>query len=237
MIDKNSHTPLYAQLKDIIVKKIKSDLFKVKTQIPTEKELMGEYRVGRATVRKTMSMLENEGYIYKKRGIGTFVARKQPVVGFGPIISLTASLEARGIETENVIISKGIIVPDEKLIKDMKWKEKRSCYQLKRVRKIDEKPLAIEKSYFSEEFKIVDDRYDLTKSIAMVLLEDLRLTIKKVEQIIVPRLPTIEEQRELNIGNETLLLEIERWIYVEGFEEPYYYLKFVILGEAYNLAF
>ncbi|MGV8146734.1 MAG: GntR family transcriptional regulator [Alkaliphilus sp.] len=237
MLDKNSHIPLYAQLKDIIIKKIKSDLFKVKSQIPTEKELMEEYRVGRATVRKAISMLENEGYIYKKRGIGTFVARKQPVVGFGPIISLTASLEARGIETENEIVSQGVILPDEKLRAIMKWGKNKNCYQLKRLRKIDEKPLAIEKSYFCETFVEVEGKYDLTRSIAKILLEDLRLTIKKVEQIIVTRMPTVKEQNDLNICSETLLLEIERWIYIEGTEEPYYYLNFVILGEAYNLGF
>ncbi len=237
MLNKNSPIPLYAQLKDLVLEKIKNNVWEVKSQIPTEKDLTKEYKVGRATVRKAMEILENEGYIYKKRGIGTFIARKEPVVGFGPIISLTASLEARGIETENVIISKGIIVPDEKLLKDMKWHENRKSYHLKRVRKIGGKPLAIEKSYFARIFEEVDGKYDLTKSIAMILLEDLRLTIKKVEQIIVPRLPTTEERNELNIGEETLLLEIERWIYVEGFEEPYYYLRFVILGEAYNLAF
>ncbi|MBN4050945.1 MAG: GntR family transcriptional regulator [Alkaliphilus sp.] len=236
MLDKNNHIPLYAQLKDIIVKKIKTDEWKISSQIPTEKEFMEEYSVGRATVRKSISMLENEGYIYKKRGIGTFVARKQPVVGFGPIISLTASLEARGIETENVIISKGIIIPDEKLLRTMKWKNEKNCYWLKRIRKMDEKSLAIEKSYFVEEFKIVEGKHDLTRSIAKILLEDLRLTIKKIEQIVISRMPTKEEQEDLNIDSETLLLEIERWIYIEGTEEPYYYLNFVILGEVYNLA-
>ncbi|MGV8147265.1 MAG: GntR family transcriptional regulator [Alkaliphilus sp.] len=176
MLDKNSPTPLYAQLKDIVVNKIKNDEWKVKSQIPTEKKLTEEHRVGRATVRKAMLMLENEGYIYKKRGIGTFVARKQPVVGFGPIISLTASLEARGIETENKIISQGIMLPDENLLRTMKWKKERNCYQLKRLRKIDDKPLAIEKSYFCGEFKTVGGKYDLTRSIAKILLEDLNVS-------------------------------------------------------------
>lgn len=56
---------------------------------------MEEYNLGRATVREAISLLVHEGYLYKKQGIGTFVARKQPSLGFEPIISLAYSLNAK----------------------------------------------------------------------------------------------------------------------------------------------
>ena len=41
--------------------------------IPAESEMMAYYKVSRATVRKAMDMLADEGLIEKKRGHGTYV--------------------------------------------------------------------------------------------------------------------------------------------------------------------
>lgn len=235
MIDKYNSIPLYIQLKDLMIKKIKDEEWEVNSQIPTEKELMKEYEIGRATVRKSISMLVNEGYIYRKKGIGTFVGSRYPSLGFEPLISLTASLKARGIEANNIIINKRIIEPTEELLATLKWDKANEFYYLKRIRSIKEKPLAIEESYFSDKFKYIDGKFDLSGSLTKIMLQELRVTIKKVEQVIIPRMPTIEEQKELKIEQDTLVLSTERWIYIEGEENPFYYLKFIILGNIYNI--
>lgn len=237
MVDKYKPVPLYVQLKDLMIRNIKEGIWEVDTQIPTEKELMKEYDIGRATVRKAISILANEGYIYMKRGIGTFVARKQPTLGFEPLISLTASLEARGIEADNKVVDKKIIKPSKSLLSSLKWDKSSECYYLKRIRCIKEKPLAIEESYFSDKFKGINKKFDLTHSLAKIILEELKITIKKVEQIIIPRMPTKEEQKELNISEDTQVLNIERWIYIEDEKEPFYYLKFIILGDIYSFPY
>jgi hypothetical protein len=33
-----------------------------------------------------------------------------------------------------------------------------------------------------------------------------------------------------------MVLDLERWIYIEGNEEPFYYLKFIIPGNIYTYA-
>ena len=44
------------------------------TQLPTEVELMAEFRAGRNTIRKAMQALQAEGKIVRQVGAGTFVA-------------------------------------------------------------------------------------------------------------------------------------------------------------------
>lgn len=236
MIDRYKHIPLYIQLKEELIEKIKSGVWEVDSQISTEKELIEEYELGRATVREALSLLVNEGYLYKKQGIGTFVARKQPSLGFEPLISLSYSLKARGINAKNVIERKELIIPDKQLLQKLKWNEKKPCFHLKRMRFAEDKPLAIEISYFSEEFKNVDERFDLTQSIAKMLLQDLKITITKVEQIIIPRMPTEEEKYKLSLADNILVLNMERWIYIEGRDEPFYYLNFIIPGDIYSFS-
>lgn len=233
MINRNNPVPLYIQLRDDIKGKIKNEVWNIDSKIPTEKELMQEYNVGRATVREAITLLVNEGLIYKRKGIGTFVARKKPSLGFEPLISFTTSLEARGIESNIDVIEKREIIPDSNLLEKLKWDKLDKCYYLKRIRYIDNKPLALELSYFSQRFNDMR-KYDLKGSLAKIMLKDLKLTIKKVEQVIIPRLPEKYEVEELKINEDTHILELERWIYIEDDESPFYYIKFIIPEDIYK---
>jgi GntR family transcriptional regulator len=237
MIDKHNHMPLYIQLKEELEGKIKNGQWEVDFQIPSENALMEEYGVGRATVREAVSKLVGGGYLIKKRGIGTFVARSQPSLGFEPLISLTYSLRALGINPVNVIEDERVMTPDAALRSELKWDSGAECFYIKRLRFADKIPLAIEESYFNESFRETSAGCDLTDSFARIMLEDLGLTIKKVEQVIVPRQATANERAELRLSEDPQVLELKRWIYVQGSDEPYYYLRFIITGNIYTLSF
>jgi DNA-binding GntR family transcriptional regulator len=199
MLDKHNYTPLYIQLKEELEGKIKSGQWDIDFQIPSENALMDEYGVGRATVREAVSLLVSGGYLTKKRGIGTFVARKQPSLGFEPLISLTYSLRAFGFNPVNVIEDEKTISPDEELLAALKWKEARQCFYIKRLRFADKLPLAIEESYFNESFRETSAGFDLTESFARIMLEEIGLNIKKVEQTIEPRNATEQEISPITI--------------------------------------
>lgn len=234
MLDREMHVPLYIQLKEELTRKIKEGKWEIDSQIPTEKELMEEYRVGRATVRQAVSLLENQGYLYKRQGIGTFVGRKQPSLGFEPLISLAFSLKAQGIKQENIIVENKTIMPHKKLLNIMKWKELKYCYYLKRVRYAEGKPIAIEHSYFKEEYKELLKEYDLKGSVAKILIEDLKLSIVKVNQIVEVKTPTKEEIQELNLNEGVNVLNMQRWIYIQGLEQPFFYLEFIVPENVYS---
>ncbi|MTI68151.1 MAG: GntR family transcriptional regulator [Firmicutes bacterium] len=233
MLDRYNHIPLYIQLKDEILNRIRKGFWNVGTKISTEKELMDEFDVGRATVRQALSLLVNEGYLYKKRGIGTFVARKNPTLGFESLISLSYSLKARGLDSKNQIKDKRIITPTKDLLKKLKWNKYKEIYYLKRLRFIEDQPLAIEHSYFSKEAISEIDKLDLTSSLAKIILKDLKFSITKVEQVTIARKPNANEIKELNINKDTLIFDLERWIYIKGEKNPFYYLKFIIPGSLY----
>ncbi len=235
MIDKRGHVPLYMQLKNEMQGNIRREVWPAGAQIPTEQALMSQYGVARATVRQAVSMLENEGYLKKRHGIGTFVARSVPSFGFEPLISLTYSLTAKGIHARNVIAEKGVIDADETLRARVKTAEPRLFY-LRRLRYGDNTPIAIEESYFAEAFKNFESQHDLTGSLAKLLLKELGITIQKVEQVVVPRTPTKNEQEVFGIGEDVPVLDLERWIYIEGEHNPFYYLNFIIPSNIYSLS-
>jgi GntR family transcriptional regulator, N-acetylglucosamine utilization regulator len=72
-LNKNVQAPLYAQLADSIRSDITEGKLKKGDMLPTEKELGELYGVSRITVRGALSVLVEEGLIYRKKGRGTIV--------------------------------------------------------------------------------------------------------------------------------------------------------------------
>ena len=72
-LDKNSGTPLYAQLARIIRKDITSGKWQRGDTLPTEMEMTSLYGVSRITVRGALARLVDEGFIYRQKGKGSVV--------------------------------------------------------------------------------------------------------------------------------------------------------------------
>ena len=64
---------LYEQISDAIMAQILSGTFSFDTPICTEAELMERFGVSRITVRHALALLENQGILLRKRGVGSFV--------------------------------------------------------------------------------------------------------------------------------------------------------------------
>ena len=72
-LKKNVPAPLYTQLADLIRTDITEGKLKKGDMLPTEKEIGESYNVSRITVRGALSILVEEGLIYRKKGRGTIV--------------------------------------------------------------------------------------------------------------------------------------------------------------------
>jgi GntR family transcriptional regulator of arabinose operon len=70
----------YQELKKYFVDRIRSGELEYNARVPSEPELMKRYGLSRNTIRQAMKELENEGYLYRVRGKGTFVRTKTPDV-------------------------------------------------------------------------------------------------------------------------------------------------------------
>lgn len=63
----------YRELSLVLRGKIEAGQYRVGEQIPTEKELGETYDVSRNTIRQAIALLEEQGYLIRRRGSGTFV--------------------------------------------------------------------------------------------------------------------------------------------------------------------
>lgn len=65
---------LYKQIQEDIMRKIKSGLLRPTDRIPSEQELMDEFKVSKITVKNALTLLADEGLIIRVQGKGTFVS-------------------------------------------------------------------------------------------------------------------------------------------------------------------
>ena len=67
--------PIYIRIVQGIKDAILNGQIKEEEQIASTTYLSKEYKINIATVNKAMNILVDEGYVYKKRGIGMFVKK------------------------------------------------------------------------------------------------------------------------------------------------------------------
>jgi Transcriptional regulators len=78
MLDRESKLPIYIQLKNELINKIKNGELKQGSPVATEQELCAEYGISRYPIRQAMEELVKEGYLTRTRGRGTFVSNELP---------------------------------------------------------------------------------------------------------------------------------------------------------------
>ena len=66
--------PIYVQIRERIEDQIVDELLKEGEQAPSTNQLVSFYKINHATVSKGVNQLVEEGILFKKRGIGMFVA-------------------------------------------------------------------------------------------------------------------------------------------------------------------
>ena len=70
----NQEQYIYIQIKEMLERDILKDIILEEEKVPSTNELAKLYAINPATAAKGVNLLVDEGILYKKRGIGMFVA-------------------------------------------------------------------------------------------------------------------------------------------------------------------
>lgn len=147
MLDENSPLSLYYQLKNIIIDNIKNKVWDLDSKIPTERELCEMYNVSRITVRQALKELEDEGYLYRKQGKGTFVKRQKFVQHLSQFYSFSEEITKMGSVPATNILQFDIIEADQVVANKLKIPTGEKTFAIKRLRLADGEPFALETSF------------------------------------------------------------------------------------------
>lgn len=207
-LDRNSATPLYEQLKKVIEHQIKSGELKVNQQLPSERELCEQYKVSRITVRQAISLAGNEGLLYRKHGIGTFITKPKITQELSTVNNFQTTLSQQGLIAKTNKWSSEIISCNFQISRLLDVNIMEKVANLKLVGFADDSPIVFYDSYFTYEIgkkMITAAETALSKKTPFSTL-DLYNEIPDVS-------PThIEQTFEAHISNEYLskILQVEQ---------------------------
>ncbi len=235
MLNRNSHIPLYIQLKDVIKEEIRRNKYKAGHPLSTESELMHDFGVSRQTVRRAFDLLVQEGIVEKMQGLGSFVAYKKKTMGFEPLISLTYIFSNSGFRLKNKVLKSGLVEISEDLRREGFSGD--NVFELIRLRYSKKQVAIYERLVFRESFADVIGDYDLTHSMGRLLSENLNIDIEKVSQDLIFERAGKDICEKLVVMEDEKVLSMRRKIYVQGDIEPYQYYEMWVNPSFSNIAF
>jgi GntR family transcriptional regulator len=215
LIDKQSPVPIYFQIEEQIKQQIESGELKQEGVIPSEREYTEKYKISRMTVRQAINNLVNDGYLYREKGKGTFVARKkieQPLVG---LTSFTEDMKSRGMKPGSKLISFDVIPAGASIAQSLKINEDDLVYEIFRVRLADNVPMALETNYISSNLIQGLTRDIVDRSLYDYIENTLRLNIGHAMQTVESSLVRENEREFLGIQKNAPILLIQRQTFLE----------------------
>lgn len=234
ILDKKGPLPLYYQIKELLKAKIESGEFQPHERLPSENELEQLFRVSRMTARRALSELENEGYVYREQGRGTFVAEPKLRQSLLRLTGFTEDMLARGLKPgarvlevqvlrEKTVTEKMGIPSDEELVK------------VQRIRLANDEPMALETSYVRRVLCPGLEEEDLNdRSLYKTLNERYGIQLGKAHQTLEAKLADEFESQVLGIPVGRPVLHIERLTFLEDETTPVEYVRSTYRADRYR---
>lgn len=154
------------------------------TLLPSERELSDQHGVSRMTARHALALLESEGYVYRKRPRGTFVAESRVSFHIG---SFSDEITRMGREPGAQVLWAERRHPTMSAQQALGLGPDDWVHALQRLRFADDEPIAIETTYFPEAltpglidqdlhgslWEVLRTRYDVTPVHSTATIESI----------------------------------------------------------------
>lgn len=206
--------PKYQQLAAILRRKIQIGELAPGQQLPSEAELIIQYRTGRSTIRRAIGALRNEGLLVSEQGRGVFVPDERPIVyeanKFGSrqqrlssgTDAFTTLVEAQGIRKSHQVVTCEVIDADEETasLLGLEGDDIRVLAR-RRVMWVNDKPSMIGDSFYPWAFvknSRLPDPADIPEGDDQEL-EDVGHVAKVYHDLTTFRMPTPEEIATLDL--------------------------------------
>lgn len=213
-LDFSGKQQLYYQLYDILFQDIVNNVYAVGDLIPSESELMRRYGVSRATARKAMEMLANNGLIEKRRGYGSEVVSNHLNSSPQRVASYIKKSMVDKTVPEKRLIDATLLPATEEVAEALAVEPGRTMYRLRRVRYAGGVPFYFEVNHFVEGYLPGVLSRDFSKeSLRAFVVNECQVTWARAEQRIYAVPATSEIAGYLGVEEGSPLLHIRRVSY------------------------
>jgi GntR family transcriptional regulator len=139
-------SPIYVTIAEELRKEIISRPLPPHTRLPSEPELVERYGVARETVRKALARLQDQGLIYSRQAVGSFVAEPRLEQDLDQLVGFSAFMVYQGIKPGARILTaqiQRISDPNSPVLRQLNLKPGSRVIYLRRLRLGSGTPLVI----------------------------------------------------------------------------------------------
>ena len=215
MLDRDSKTPLWQQLRDQLRQQIVAGKFGVNAQLPTEAELGAAHGVSRIVVRECLADLVRSGLVYKIQGKGAFISAPKREDDFvSTLLAHSDEMRLKGRAVRTQVLQQTLRLPDEREVAALSLQAGTQVTSLRRLRSVDGTISVLVDTVVPADLAPELHRIRLEdKSLYEVLSRQYGLQVARAERWIDAVLPPAEERELLQIDATEPLLRIESIAY------------------------
>ena len=208
-LQSNGDTPLYLQLKEWMLERIRNRSFDPNAALPSERLLMSELKISRATVRQAIDALEREGWVERQHGRGTFVNNQKVEQPTGRLSGFSENMRLAGLTPSSRLVSARLEDPEDKVANLLNLLPGQVVAAIERIRLADNEPLMVERSFLNYRFVPKLLEHDLSGSLYELLKVHYRLELSSGEESIevVGADADLGEKLSINVSDAVLYTE------------------------------
>ena len=150
MLDRNSPTPLHAQLRAVMDDRIETGAWAPESQVPSERELCEQFHVSRITVRQALHQLVSSGRLVRIHGRGTYVATSPFKKQLLPLVGFSEDMLARGQTPGARVLRFESTTASLAVAQALQLAAGEGIFLLRRLRLANGRPMALETVHLPE---------------------------------------------------------------------------------------
>lgn len=142
---------------------------KAHNALPSERQLAEHYKVSRMTLRLVLGELQREGFIYRRRGKGTFTSEERVSKRMG-LTSFTEDMGQKGLIAKTKVINAEVVSPPPQLLEAWGIEVPR-VFRVTRLRLGGATPMCLEDAFLNIEVAPDLLAHDLSQSLYALFAE------------------------------------------------------------------
>lgn len=220
------------QLYNEFKKNIDNKLWEKGMKLPTEHELVVQYNVSRHTIRKALDKLEQDEYINRIAGKGTFVNSKSRYK-LTSLEGFSEQMRTMGLEPSSKIIDTNLEIPSDAAGRHLNLKSNEKAFKIERLRLADNSPMCYEIAYISRDLcPDIDLLVDNNTSLYKLYEEHYNLDLNYGDLFLEAEICPKKFLDYLKIPEDSAVLKMQCIVYVDN-KTPLYFVESYYIGDKY----
>jgi GntR family transcriptional regulator len=142
-----SRVPRYHQIAQTLRERIVAGGHGPGKRLDNQRSLAREFGVTLMTLRQALDLLERDGLIARRHGLGTFIARPSIDYDILHLRALAGDLSALGEDVATRFVRSYKTVADRRVAEALRLRERAPVFVLERLRLVDGEPVSFQASY------------------------------------------------------------------------------------------